>query len=249
VTPSEDPKPTPTVKILAPTEGASIDPKKALDYEVSLDIKDWTVGVGSTHVHLILDNNAYKPIYTTKAKVKLSELLPKDGTLAEGQHVLHAFPSRMTHESVKAKGALTSVTFWVGKKGTPTIDLKKPLVIYSRPKGDYSGPKATGSVLFDFYLRNTDLTDGRKVRWTLTGPGIDSLMSGTFDKWAPHALKNLRKGEYFLKLELLEKDGSLNADPLNTILRKFTVDPDAADPAPMAMPAPSASASSSAKSK
>ena len=64
-------------------------------------------------------------------------------------------------------------------------------------------------------------------------------MTGTFDKWAPHALKNLRKGKYALKLELLEKDGSVNADPLNTTTREFTVDPDAAD-AP-AMPAPSAS--------
>ncbi|MFI5302574.1 MAG: hypothetical protein ACHREM_31170, partial [Polyangiales bacterium] len=112
VTPSEDPKPLPTVKIAAPAEGASIDAKKALDYEVSIEIKDWPVAKGAPHVHLILDGNAYKPIYELKSKVKLSELLPKDGTLAEGQHVLHAFPSRMTHESVKAKGALTSVTFW-----------------------------------------------------------------------------------------------------------------------------------------
>jgi len=245
---SPDPKPLPTIKITAPANEAAIDKEKAKDFEVKLDGKNWDAKKGSNHFHLILDNQPYKPIYDTKAPVKLSELAGKDGELAEGQHILFAFPSRATHESVKGKGAMSMVTFWVGKKGAkPTIDTKKPMLIYSRPKGDNFGAMAQ-SVMLDFYLVNTTLTDGSKVRYTVTGLGIDKPVTGEFTAWAPKIFKNLQKGEFDFKLELLDKDGKVSDNPLNTTTRHIKVDATTPmDPsmgmAPGESPAPATSAS------
>ena len=133
---SPDPTaPLPTVAITAPAKEQVIAGDKAADFSVKLDVKNWQTATGSSHVHLILDNRPYKAIDDTKQPVRLSELTGGEA-LSEGRHVLVAFPSRANHESVKTKGALSIVTFWVGKKGDAKDDpTKKPLLIYSRPRG------------------------------------------------------------------------------------------------------------------
>jgi len=248
MTPSADPTPMPTVKILAPADGTSVDAAKAAEAMVRLDVKNWETKEGGAHVHLILDDQPYKPIYDPKAPVKLGELLPKDGVLSEGLHVLHAFPSRSTHESVKGKGASAMVTFWVGKKGKATVDYKKPHLVYSRPKGSYAGPLAK-ELLVDFYLMGTTLEKGDKVRYTISGPGLASPLTGEFTKWAPKVAKNLGKGDFVFKLEYLDKDGKVVDGLLNTTSRTVKLDPDAPAGDPHAghtTPAASASASAAA---
>src|SRR5579864_3396090 len=143
----DPPAPTPVVKITAPTKDQVIPAAKASDFEAKLDVKNWKTAPGDAHVHLILDDKPYKRIDDPKAPVKLSELTGGD-TLAEGQHILVAFPSRANHESVKTPGSLAIVEFWVGKKGEKAQDPSKPMLIYSRPKGDYKGDMAN-HVLID----------------------------------------------------------------------------------------------------
>ncbi len=253
MTPSADPTPLPTVKILAPAnESALADVAKAKEATVRLDVKNWDTQEGGNHVHLILDDHPYKAIYDTKVPVKLTELLPAGAELTEGQHVLHAFPSRMTHESVKTKGASSMVTFWVGKKGKPTFDYKKPHLIYSRPKGNYNGAMA-GDVLIDFYVMNTNLDKGEKVRYTIVGPNLPAPLTGEFTKWTPKVVKNLGKGEFTFKLELLDKDGKVMEGPLNSTSRTVKLDPSApTDPhaghPPMTMGSAAAGPSASASS-
>ncbi len=238
---SEDPKPAPVVKIAAPYMNASIDAKKAADFVVKLDVKNWDLKDGK-HVHLILDNGPYFRVNAEELKkgVKLSQL---GGDLKEGEHLLVAFPGRPNHESVKMKGAIAATTFWVGKaQKKATVDLKRPFVIYSRPKGANDGDMAK-NLLVDFSLWGTSLDKGEKVKFTLSGANLTAPVTGEFTKWAPKAIQNLQKGDYELKLELLDKDGKTVDQPFPAD-GKFSVDPSA----PSAMPAAAASSAAPAAS-
>ena len=242
---SPDPNaPTPTVKLTAPTKDQVVPADKAGDFAVKLDVKNWQTAQGSSHVHLILDNKPYKAIYDTKAPVKLSELAAGE-SLAEGLHVLVAFPSRANHESVKTKDALTVVPFWIGKKGDAAKDFtKKPMLIFSRPKGDYNADMAN-HVLVDFQLANVTLADGKEhVHVTVTGPGIDKPVEGHVEKFGtPLYLDNLQNGSYELKVELLDGSNKLVEGPWNSTTRSIKVDHDAPmDPAMAHGAAPDAGA-------
>jgi hypothetical protein len=247
-TPSPDPTTLPTVRITAPSMDQLIATDKVNDFSIKLDVKNWQTAVGSTHVHLILDNKPYKPIYDTKKPIKMSDLSKEP--LAEGQHVLVAFPSRANHESVKTKGALAVMEFFVGtKKGDKPVDIKKPMLIYSRPKGDYNGDMAN-HVLIDFYLANVTLADGKDhVHISVTGGGIDKELAADVNKWGtPYTLDNLQIGSYTVKLDLLGTDGQLVAGPWNSTTRTIKIDHDAPSPAPMNMAPGAASAPSAAPS-
>jgi hypothetical protein len=208
---SPDPNPPlPTARITAPTKDQVVPADKAADFAVKLDVKNWQTATGSQHVHLILDNMPYKAIYDAKAPVRLSELTGGKA-IDEGQHILIAFPSRANHESVKTKDAMHIVEFWVGPKkpgaGEKKTDIKKPMLIYSRPKGDYKGEMAN-HVLIDFQLANDTLAEGKDhVHVTVTGPGIDKELTAHAEKFGPpFYLDNLQNGPYVLKVELVDKD-------------------------------------------
>jgi hypothetical protein len=226
---SPDPAaPTPTVKITAPARDQVIPADKAGDFAVKLDVKNWQTAQGSNHVHLILDNKPYKAIYDTKAPVKLSELAG-GGTLEEGIHVLVSFPSRANHESVKTKDALTVVPFWVGKKGDAKADFtKKPMLVYSRPKGDYNGEMAN-HVLVDFQLVNDTLAEGKDhVNVTVSGPGIDKDLTSSVTKFGtPLYLDNLQNGAYTIKVELVDGSNKVVEGPWNSTTRTIKVDHEA----------------------
>lgn len=221
---ADPPAPLPTVKITAPTKDQVVAADKANEFVVKLDVRNWTTATGSSHVHLILDNKPYKPIYDTKAPVRLSELTAGEA-IAEGQHVLVAFPSRANHESVKTKDALFILPFFVGRKAEAKTDVKKAMLIYSRPKGEYKGDMAN-HVLIDFNLANVTLAEGKEhVRATVTGPGIDKpLVGNTATFGAPWFLDNLRTGSYTVQLELLDKDDKVVAGPWNSTTRTITVE-------------------------
>jgi hypothetical protein len=239
-TPSDAPKKAPKVTIKSPTAEQALAPDKAKDFEVKIDVKDWPTELGGPHVHLILDNKPYKPIYDPKVATKLSELLGGD-SIPEGEHLLVAFPSRMNHESVKAQGALAMVHFWVGKKGKSEWKAKDPMFIYSRPKGAYNASKAD-HVLVDWYLANAELGDGKfSIKANVTGPGLEGDgRSLKITEWKPYALDNLRNGEYKIAMELDDKDGKAVPGAWNSTTRTITINRDAPEDPPMT-PAPAAS--------
>jgi hypothetical protein len=252
--------PLPTVKITAPGKDQVVPADKAAEFKVMLDVKNWATATGSSHVHLILDNKPYKAIYDTKAGVKLLDLTGGE-PIAEGQHVLVAFPSRASHESVKSKDALFVTQFFVGKKGEIKTDLKKTMLIYSRPKGDYKGDMAN-HVLIDFQVAGVTLAEGKEhVKVSVSGPGISGDLTAKVEKFGtPLYLDNLRNGDYKLKVELVDADQKPIAGPWNQTSRTIHVDRDApSDPMghpmpagatmPSAAPAPSAAPSAASAPK
>ena len=213
--------------------------------------KNWTpVGKGQ-HIHVIIDNRPYYPIFDETKPITLGDVLKGD-TLAEGQHVMVVFPSRPNHESVKTKGAIDVTEFYVGKGKDHPVDSKKPILVASRPKGDYAGEMAS-HVLVDFQLLNeTDKTfgDGKDhVHVTVTGPGITGTLEQDVTKiGTPLYLDALQTGAYTVKLDLLGGNGSVLPGPWSSATRTINITRDnaaAAAPAggaPAPAPAPAATA-------
>jgi hypothetical protein len=238
-TASDNPKKLPKVTIKAPTAEQSIAADKAKDFDVKIDVKDWETQPGAAHVHLILDNKPYKPVWDPKTPMKLGDLVAAGDSVAEGEHLIVAFPSRHNHESVKGKGALAIVHFWVGKKGKSEWKPTEPMLIYSRPKGTYNASKAD-HVLVDWYLANAELGEGKfSIKANATGPGIDGDgRTVKITEWKPYALDNLRNGDYKISMELDDKEGKAVPGAWNSTTRTITINRDAPEDPPMAAPAP-----------
>lgn len=238
------PAKAPKIAITAPKKDQVLPADKAGDVAVTFTLEGWEIPGGGNHVHLILDGQPYKRIDDAKAPVKLSELAT--GPLAEGQHVLVAFPSRPTHESVKPIGKdvpVSVVSFWVGKKGTPAWKPTDPLLVFSRPKGMNAGPPPPEGILVDFYLVNAELGDGKHtVEATLSGPGLDAGKTVKMTSWTPWRVTQPRDGEYTLAMRLLDKDGKVVPGSMNDVKRTFQVDTKAPPPADHKHPAPAAPA-------
>jgi hypothetical protein len=223
---AEPPAKAPSLRIAAPKADQVIAADKAGDFEVKLELSGWDVPAGGNHVHVILDGQPYKRIDDAKAPIKLKDVAP-GYTLAEGQHVLVAFPSRPTHESVKPIGKespLAVVSFWVGKKGTATWKSTDPTFVFSRPKGANDGPPPEAGILVDWYLANVELGEGKHaIEAVLRGPGIEGDSKATIRAWTPWRLRNPRDGEYQLRMTLVDKDGKPVPGAWNDVTRKFTV--------------------------
>src|SRR5690606_7456885 len=108
--------------------------------------------------------------------------------------------------------------FSVGNANGEPVDLTKPHMFYSRPKGTYTG-KDTEKVLLDFYLINADLSEsGHKVRATING---QEFMINT---WEPQFIEGLPMGTTTIKLEFLDANGNLVESPYNPVERTITLE-------------------------
>lgn len=224
VPPPPAPDPMPSVKITAPRADQVIPVDRAPSFEVALNVQSWPVAKDGPHVHLILDNEPYLAVYEPKASIALRDVAP-GASLGEGQHVLIAFPSRENHVSVKPdRGArpFAAVSFWIGKRGTPTWRPTDPTLVYSRPKGEYAGPEAD-EVLLDFYLLNAELGEGKFFVHPMITPPLGDPRSITVTAWQPFQLKNLPVGETRVKLELRDPSGVVVPGPWNSTERVITV--------------------------
>jgi hypothetical protein len=103
------------------------------------------------------------------------------------------------------------------------VDAKKPLLTYSRPKGEYKGAD-TEAIMIDFWLSNAKLQgDGGdfRVRYTVDGGEAKYI-----DKWEPIWLKGWGAGKHTVKLELVDKDGNVVANgDYNSTSREITITP------------------------
>jgi len=101
------------------------------------------------------------------------------------------------------------------------VDAKKPLLTYSRPKGDYKGGDAD-AIMIDFWLTNAKLVgDGGdyRVRYTIDGGEAKFI-----DKWQPIWIKGFINGNHSIRLELVDKNGApVENGGYNSTAREFTV--------------------------
>ena len=101
------------------------------------------------------------------------------------------------------------------------VERTKPLLTYSRPKGEYKGPDAD-AIMIDFWLSNAKLQgDGGdyRVRYSVDGGEAKFL-----DKWEPIWLTGWAAGKHTVKLELIDKAGNVvDNGGYNTTSRDITV--------------------------
>lgn len=101
------------------------------------------------------------------------------------------------------------------------VDAKKPLLTYSRPKGEYKGAD-TEAIMIDFWLTNAKLTgDGGdyRVRYTINGGEAKFI-----EKWQPIWIKGFTNGNQTIRLELVDKDGNVVANgDYNATAREFII--------------------------
>lgn len=178
------------------------------------------------HVHIIVDNDPYYANYTPGEPFEVGELEP-------GPHSAIVFPSRSYHESVKNDGAMDYVNFYVGGESFIIddaepfpFDPEQPTIVYSRPKGTYSGAGAE-KVMLDFYLYNVQLgEDGYKARYTIMkdDEAMTELAGITLTEWAPAFVEGFTPGTYVVRLELLDADGNVVEGAFNTTNRTITIE-------------------------
>jgi hypothetical protein len=164
------------------------------------------------HIHFILNNMPYSAHYENKFSREIEE----------GEHVLLAFLSRSFHESVKNEDAFVIRKI---KAGNPSevdkvdVDLSAEHLFYSRPKGTYKG-EDTKTVLLDFFLLNTDLSqDGNKVQVSIND-GEKFLIT----EWVPHVIENMPMGKNKIQLTLVDETLTPIPGPFNAVTRTITLE-------------------------
>jgi hypothetical protein len=105
--------------------------------------------------------------------------------------------------------------------GVAPPDRAKPLLTYSRPKGEYKGDDAN-AIMIDFWLLNAKLQDkggDYRVRYSVDGGDAKYI-----DKWEPIWLTGWTAGKHTVKLELVDKSGNpVENGGYNTTTREITV--------------------------
>ncbi len=236
---------SPVLRFVAPTNGATVSGSTvAVKLELGGDLKGYEPGkipgtdMGN-HVHIILDNEPYEAYYDFSKPFELKNV-------SDGEHTLRVFPSRPWHESYKNPGAFQMIRFTVASGGADpnepvttnsnqqmsnanaettaksgAVDMSKPLLTYSRPKGEYKGEDAD-AIMIDFWLTNAKLTgDGGqyKVRYT-----VDNNEPKFIEKWQPIWLAGFAAGTHKVKLELVDAQGNLIENGgYNSTTREITV--------------------------
>jgi hypothetical protein len=144
----------------------------------------------------------------------------KPTTTATGQKMADA-----KNSSPSASPAASAAATPEGKDMPPSsagaIDHTKPILTYSRPKGEYKGPDAD-PIMIDYWLSHGKLQGeggDYRVRYSVDGGAPKFL-----DKWEPIWLSGWTAGKHAVKLELVDKNGNLvDNGGYNSTSRDITV--------------------------
>jgi len=209
-------------------------------------MKDMTTGMGN-HIHVILDNQPYEAYYNLDSEFELRNVADGEHTLRffPSRPWHESYKDEGAFQTVKftvkngggdsAKPATTNANQPMSNanaaatpegKDMPSstagaVDARKPLLTYSRPKGEYKGADSE-AIMIDFWLSNARLTgDGGEYRVRYS---VDDKEPKYIDKWQPIWLSGWTNGKHSVKLELIGKDGNVvDNGGYNSTTREITV--------------------------
>ena len=231
--------------------GATVEVKLDLsgDLKGYMPHKDPATQKGN-HVHVILDNQPYEAYYEINQPFELRNVSEGKHTLRvfpsrpwhesyknDGAFQMVTFTVKGGGDATKpttTNSGQTMATPAAPANGTParegkdytpsqagSIDPAKPLLTYSRPKGEYKGEDAD-PIMIDFWLLNGKLQSNGgdyRVRYS-----VDGGEARFIDTWQPIWLSGWTSGKHSVKVELVDKNGNLvDNGGYNSTTREITV--------------------------
>jgi hypothetical protein len=211
--------------------------------------QDPATGKGN-HIHVILDNQPYEAYYELGQPFELRNVIAGKHTLRvfpsrpwhesyknDAAFQVVMFTVKSGGNAAKPTTTNTGQTM-ANNNSSPTpatpregkdmasstagdVDPSKPLLTYSRPKGEYKGADAD-LIMIDFWLTNAKLKgDGGEYRVRYI---IDDDDPRYIDKWEPIWLSGWLGGKHSVRLELLGKDEMpVENGGYNTTTREISV--------------------------
>jgi len=211
--------------------------------------KDEATGTGN-HIHVILDNQPYEAYYNLAEEFELRnvsdgkhtirvfpsrpwhESYKTDGafqgvtfTVKNGNADSNKPATTNSGQQMSNANSNANTAPREGKdmqnSTAGEVDPSKPMLTYSRPKGEYKGAEAD-PIMIDFWLSKAKLKDDGgqyRVRYTVDGGEAKYI-----DKWAPIWLSGWTAGKHTIKLELVDEDGGLvDNGGYNSTTREITI--------------------------
>lgn len=233
----------------ATINGSTVEVKLDLsgDLKGYLPHKDPATGKGN-HVHVILDNQPYEAYYEIGQPFEMRNVAEGKHTLrvfpsrpwhesykndAAFQMVTFTVkgggdatkPTTTNRGQTMASPAASATPAREGKDYAASqagnVDPAKPLLTYSRPKGEYKAEDAD-PIMIDFWLSNGKLQSNGgdyRVRYS-----VDGGEARFIDTWGPIWLTGWTNGKHTVKLELVDKSGNLvDNGGYNSTSREITV--------------------------
>ncbi len=231
--------------------GSTVEVKLNLsgDLKGYMPHKDPATGKGN-HIHVILDNQPYEAYYELGQPFELRNVVAGKHTLRvfpsrpwhesyknEGAFQMVAFTVKGGGDASKPTTTNSGQTMANNNSGASQpatregkdvsastageVDPSKPLLTYSRPKGEYKG-EDSDPIMIDFWLTGAKLKgDGGEYRVRYV---IDDDDAKYIDKWEPIWLSGWINGKHTVRLELLDKDGKpVENGGYNTTSREISV--------------------------
>src|SRR6476620_589910 len=211
--------------------------------------KDPATGKGN-HIHVILDNQPYEAYYEMGQPFELRNVIAGKHTLRvfpsrpwhesyknDGAFQMVMFTVKGGGDAAKPTTTNSGQTMANNNSSPATtapregkdfpastageVDSAKPLLTYSRPKGEYKDADAD-PIMIDFWLTGAKLkADGGEYRVRYI---VDDGDAKFIDKWEPIWLSGWLNGKHTVRLELLDKDGKpVENGGYNTTSREITV--------------------------
>lgn len=203
------------------------------------------------HIHVILDNQPYEAYYNLDQDFELRNVADGEHTLRvfpsrpwhesyknDGAFQMVRFTvkngggdankptttnsgQQMSNANSNANAAPTPEGKEMQNSTAGAVDPKKPLLTFSRPKGEYKGDDAN-AIMIDFWLANGKLSgDGGEYRVRYS---VDGGESKFLDKWEPIWLSGWTPGKHTVKIDLVDRSGYLVENGgYNSTTREITV--------------------------
>ena len=195
-------------------------------YELGQPFELRNVAAGK-HTLRVFPSRPWHESYKNDGAFQMVEFTVKGGgdaskptTTKDGQTMASPMKSPAATASTSATPAREGKSY--GQSQAGNVDPKKPLLTYSRPKGEYKG-EDSDPIMIDFWLLNTKLKgDGGdyEVRYSVDGKTPKFL-----DKWEPIWLTGWINGRHRVTLELIDpKTGSVvDNGGYNSTTREITI--------------------------